>query len=64
MGWSSYDRWVAGRGRPKALLTVSDEDRDVLLRWSKRPTSPHSIAQRARIVLLASDGLSNNEVAD
>ena len=36
----------------------------VLARWSKRPTAPHSIAQRARIVLLAADGLSNNEVAD
>ena len=55
---------MAGRGRPKALLTVSAEDRVVLVRWSKRPTSPHSIAQRARIVLLAADGLSNNEVAD
>lgn len=55
---------MAGRGRPKALLTVSDEDREVLVRWSKRPKSPHSIAQRARIVLLAADGLSNNEVAD
>ena len=36
----------------------------MLVRWSKRPTAPHSIAQRARIVLLAADGLSNNEVAD
>ena len=43
---------------------MSDEDREVLVRWSKRPKSPHSIAQRARIVLLAADGLSNNEVAD
>ena len=43
---------------------MSDADRVVLVRWSKRPTSPHSIAQRARIVLLAADGLSNNEVAD
>jgi len=36
----------------------------VLARWSRRPTSPHSIAQRARIVLLAADGLSNIAVAD
>ncbi len=43
---------------------MSDEDREVLVRWSKRPTAPHSIAQRARIVLLAADGLSNVEVAD
>jgi len=36
----------------------------VLLRWSRRPKSPHSIAQRARIVLLAAEGMSNVAVAD
>lgn len=41
---------------------MSDEDREVLLRWATRPKTPHSIAQRARIVLRAADGLSNNEV--
>jgi transposase len=45
-------------------LTVTDEERGVLVRWSKRPKSPHSIAQRARIVLLAADGLSNVAVAE
>ena len=45
-------------------MTVSDSARAVLVRWSKRPTSAHSIAQHARIVLLAADSLSNNEVAD
>ena len=43
---------------------VSDEDRVVLERWSKRPKSPMSIAQRSRIVLLAADGLANIAVAD
>jgi transposase len=45
-------------------LTVSEEEREVLVRWSRRPKSPHSIAQRARIVLLAGDGLSNVAVAE
>ncbi len=36
----------------------------MLQRWSRRPKSPHSIAQRARIVLLAADDLSNKDVAD
>jgi len=45
-------------------LSVTDEEREVLVRWSRRPKSPHSIAQRARIVLLAADGLSNNSVAE
>jgi transposase len=52
------------RGRPRQLLIVSDEQREVLTRWSRRPKSPHSIAQRARIVLLAGEGMSNNAVAD
>lgn len=36
----------------------------MLERWSRRPRSPQSIAQRARIVLLAADGLSNKAVAE
>jgi transposase len=55
---------MAGRGRPRAPLTVTDEEREVLTRWSRRPKSPQSIAQRARIVLLAADDLSNHEVAE
>ena len=43
---------------------VSDKEREVLERWSKRPKSPHSVAQRARIVLLSADGLSNVAVAE
>jgi len=45
-------------------LTVTAEEREVLVRWSRRPKSPHSIAQRARIVVLAADGLSNVAVAE
>jgi transposase len=45
-------------------LIVDEDEREVLLRWSRRPKSPHSIAQRARIVLLAADGLSNVAVAE
>ena len=43
---------------------MSDEDREVLVRWSKRPKSPQSIARRARIVLFAADGMSNVAIAD
>ena len=45
-------------------MSITEDDREVLVRWSKRPKSPFSIAQRARIVLLAADGLSNNAVAE
>jgi transposase len=53
---------MASRG-PKAVLVVSNEDRGVLERWSKRPKSPMSVAQRARIVLLAADGLDSTVIA-
>ena len=43
---------------------LSEDDRETLRRWSRRPKSPHSIAQRARIVLLAGDGLTNVAVAE
>jgi transposase len=55
---------MAQRGRPRQPVLVSDEVREVLERWSRRPTSPHSVAQRARIVLLSADGLTNNAVAE
>jgi transposase len=45
-------------------LVLSEDDRETLRRWSRRPKSPHSIAQRARIVLLAGDGLTNVAVAE
>src|ERR671911_656035 len=55
---------MAERGRPRQPLSVTDDERQVLLRWWRRPKSPHSIAQRSRIVLLAADGLSNVAVAE
>ena len=36
----------------------------MLERWSKRPKTPMSVAQRARIVLLAADRLTNKAVAE
>jgi transposase len=55
---------MAERGRPRQPLSVTDEEREVLVRWSRRPKSPQSIAQRARIVLLAAEGMSNVAVAE
>jgi transposase len=47
------------RGRKAIPIVLTVEDRETLERWSRRPKTPHSIAQRARIVLLAADGLTN-----
>lgn len=50
-------------GRPKAVLVLSDEEREQLLRWSRRARSAQSLALRSKIVLGCGDGLSNTEVA-
>ncbi len=54
---------MAGRGRPKAELTLSDEERETLQRWSRRAKSAQALALRCRIVLACGDGMSNVEVA-
>jgi transposase len=51
------------RGRPKATLTVTDDERLKLVSWAKRPTAAQRLALRARIVLACADGLTNRTVA-
>src|SRR5262245_43750335 len=50
-------------GRPKAPLTVSDDERQKLQTWANRPKSTQRLATRARIVLACADGLDNQDVA-
>jgi transposase len=49
---------------PAAALLLRDGDGDVLRSWVRSRTVPTGLAQRARIVLLAADGLSNTEIAE
>jgi len=52
------------RGRPpKGVLSVSDEDRAQLIRWSKRPKSSNGLARRADIVLRCAEGVPSTQVA-
>lgn len=51
------------KGRPLASLHVSDTDREVLERWTRRQTSANALATRARIVLASDDGESNMRIA-
>jgi len=39
------------------LIELSDEERAVLEGWTRRRTSAQALALRARIVLMACDGL-------
>jgi len=50
-------------GRPKAVLVLSDDERDQLRRWARRRSSAQALALRSRIVLACADGLDNKQVA-
>src|SRR6516164_6558188 len=48
---------------PLAEVVLSDEEREVLERWARRPKSAQALALRCRIVLAAADGVSSKEIA-
>jgi transposase len=48
----------------RAEVVLSDEQRDVLERWARRPKSSQALALRCRIVLAAAEGLESIEIAD
>lgn len=50
-------------GRPKKPLLLSDEQRVQLVTLSHSRSVPHGLVERAKIVLLAGEGLSNTEIA-
>lgn len=52
------------RGRPKTPLELSDEDREVLERFTRRRTTSQGLALRSRIVLEAAAGATNTAVAE
>jgi transposase len=54
---------MAGRGRPRAELVLSDDERTTLQRWARRAKSSQALALRCRIVLACGDGMSNVEAA-
>ena len=43
-------------------VVVSDQEREVLERWARRPNSSQALAFRCRVVLAAADGLSSREI--
>src|SRR5271169_5316538 len=51
------------RGRPKTELVLSDEERQVLERLTRRRKSAQALALRARIVLACATGATNQAVA-
>jgi len=54
---------MARTGRPKAVLELTEQEREQLSRWERRRKSSQALALRSRIVLACATGLSNTEVA-
>lgn len=50
--------WVSA-----AALSLSGQENNILQKWVHSPLTPQGIAQRARIILLASEGVANNAIA-
>src|SRR5664279_3875137 len=50
-------------GRPKVELTLTDKEREQLVRWERRRSSSQALALRSRIVLGCAEGRSNKDVA-
>lgn len=52
------------RGRPKAELILSDDEREQLQSWARRRKTSQALALRSRIVLECARGAENNAVAE
>jgi transposase len=54
---------MARTGRPKSELTLTEDEREQLVRWSRRAKSSQALTLRSRIVLACADGADNKDVA-
>ena len=54
---------MARTGRPKTELTLAEDERDQLVRWSRRAKSSQALALRSKIVLACAGGADNKTVA-
>jgi transposase len=55
--------FIMQTGRPKKPLLLTDDERQTLQQWARRPTSAQRLALRSRIVLACAAGKSNTQVA-
>jgi len=51
-------------GRPIPPLSLSDDERETLKQWTRRPKTSQALAQRARIILACAAGESNTTVSE
>lgn len=51
-------------GRPKTPIVLSEIERQELAAWSRSRTMPAGVVRRARMIILAAEGLTNLQIAD
>jgi transposase len=49
--------------RPAAVIRLTDEEANTLREWTRRGKSEHRLVERARIILLAREGRTNEQIA-
>src|ERR1700694_2042529 len=49
--------------RPAPKIRLSTEEKEILLRWMRSSKTEQRIVERARVILLASSGLSGRKIA-
>ena len=49
--------------RPAPKIRLSIKEREILLRWMRGSKTEQRMVERARVILLASNGLSGKEIA-
>ena len=54
---------MARTGRPKTELTLTEQEREQLVRWSRRAKSSQALSLRSKIVLACAKGADNKDVA-
>src|SRR2546427_5120808 len=59
----AYRRRLGAVMPQRAEVVLSDEEREALERWARRPKSSQALAFRCRIVLAAAEGRSSTEIA-
>lgn len=50
-------------GRPRKLITISQDERLALERFARRPKSERRLSERARIILMSAENVPNLEIA-
>jgi hypothetical protein len=55
---------MGGAGRPTVAIDPTDEERETLVRWSRRPWSSQALALRSRDRAGLRDGRPNTNIAD